>query len=74
MTFDEWYEKNWTEIPFDDKELGAAWEIAKFFWEEGYDQGVSDSDPAVDLPDPNAGLPGMGDYTYEQFSRDSDRW
>lgn len=24
--------------------------------------------------DPSADLPGMGDYTYEEFSRDCDRW
>lgn len=74
MTFEEWYEANQHDIPFDDKEIGAAWELLTYIWNEGYDQGVADSDPAVYTPDPLEGLPGMEEYTYEQFSKDCDRW
>lgn len=74
MTFEEWFEQNGDKTPFDDKELGAAWELIKYFWDEGYDQGIADSDPAVHVEDSNAGLPGMEDYTYEEFSRDCDRY
>lgn len=70
MTFEEWFEANQNDIPFDDKEIGAAWELLTYIWNEGYDQGVADSDPAVEL----AGLPGMGEYTYEEFSKDCDRY
>lgn len=67
MTFEEWYESNQNIIPFDDKEIGAAWELLRYFWISGYSQAMEDSDPAVDLP-------GMTDYTYEQFSKDCDRY
>lgn len=67
MTFEEWYQANQHNIPFDDKELGAAWELLKYFWEEGYNQGAATKCG-------NEGLPGMEEYTYEQFSKDCDRW
>lgn len=35
MTFEEWFEQNGDKTPFDDKELGAAWELIKYFWEAG---------------------------------------
>ncbi len=33
MTFEEWYEANQHNIPFDDKEIGFAWELLKYIWE-----------------------------------------
>lgn len=42
MTFEEWYEANQHDIPFDDKEIGAAWELLKYTWGKGYDQGAGD--------------------------------
>lgn len=40
MTFEEWFEQNGDKTPFDDKELGAAWELIKYFWDEGRKFGV----------------------------------
>lgn len=86
MTFEEWYEANQNFIPFADKELGAAWELIKYFWGAGYDHGAEDSDPGAHYDDPADlsliksplsaldGLPGMDGYTYDQFSKDSERW
>ncbi len=42
MTFEEWYNANQYDIPFDDKEIGAAWELLKYVWNEGYDEGKRD--------------------------------
>lgn len=86
MTFEEWIATQDNCQPADWSSLPSAYrfwiKIARAAWEEGYDQGVADSDPAVEHYDPPIkgplsaldGLPGMDGYTYDQFSKDSDRW
>lgn len=75
MTFEEWFAEQENCQPTDWNSMKSAYrfwvEIARRAWDEGYEQGVADSDPAVHVEE---GLPGMGDYTYKEFSRDSDRW
>ena len=41
MTFEEWYEANQHNIPFNDKEICAAWELLKYVWNVAYDVGYS---------------------------------
>lgn len=40
LTFEEWFEQHGDKTHFDDKELGAAWELIKFFWDAGRKFGV----------------------------------
>jgi len=53
MTFEEWYEANQHNIPFDDKEIGLAWELLKYVWGAGYSQCQEDSDPDSPQNNPN---------------------
>lgn len=79
MTFEEWIATqdncnaaDWSSLP------GAYrfWiKIARAAWQAGYADGVEAmGGPIVHVEEPNAGLPGTTEYTYEEFSRDSERW
>lgn len=74
MTFEEWFTNT---FPEDDKDVVSniiIKEIARAAWEAGYADGVEAmGGPVVHVENPNSGLPGTTDYTYEDFSRDSDR-
>lgn len=76
MTFEEWFAEQENCQPADWNSMKNAYrfwvQIAWRAWEAGRADGVEAmGGPVID---PNAGLPGMGDYAYEEFSRDCDRW
>lgn len=58
-------------VPFKDKQGAENW---RDFIQSQHPKDNVFVIEKSDEPDPLAGLPGMGDYTYEEFSRDSDRW
>lgn len=74
MTFEDWFEENfplgYTKDGYKDIHGLGMKEYLKQAWESGYDVGHYDGygDGADNT------LPGMTDYTYEQFSKDCDRY
>ena len=72
MTFEQWFNM---QIDLSDCEVVRVEEvffIAKAAWQAGYVDGVEAmGGPVID---PLAGLPGISDYTYGEFSKDCDRW
>ena len=82
MTFEEWFKESRDQFindleHFRPESKGSqgrqiAW--LKAAWQAGYADGVEAMGGPINASDPNAGLPGTTEYTYEEFSRDSERW
>lgn len=73
MTFDEWIATQDNCTPADWSSLGGAYrfwiKIARAAWEAGRADGIEAMGGPIVEP-----AISMDDYTYEQFSKDCDRW
>jgi hypothetical protein len=81
MTFEEWFEQVFVPEYADVLEDPYDYRLyARLAWEAGFQAGQDAADGVeaiggpINASDPNAGLPGTTEYTYEEFSRDSERW